>query len=177
MAFVKTVEIYSCNFRIFKILQCFSADDGCHNGCLYRSKALQLSLTDAFLSPELVIFLFETVKNICHRCRPVYLIGIREDESEHILRSKAIGSKEIGIIKSPAHLRRVNHHLGADLLCKPLTGADGPGNGHLLRSLPAIGQHSGHIDTWRLGRNHIASGFKLPCRTNPSESPVQTSRP
>ena len=180
---VEAVQIHSRNFRIFRNIIGFAPDNGGQDSHLGRSQSLDLGLGLVLLSPESIQGSLVLVQNRLHRVCPIDLIGVRDDEAEHVLRCESVACQQGRILQGGHHVGRVKQHLPADLPGQIPTFANRSGNDKIHRSLPSALQHSRHVSTC------IGRGYSIMSRLNPGclgrnrkesllpERPLQTPRP
>ena len=156
-----SVEIYTCNNRILKVLQGLAADYRGHDRNLHRSQPLLLGLVLTSIRPECIILFLKSVKDLLHRCCPIHLVCVRKHHGKDILRIETIARKEILIIEGICYGSRVNHHLHGYLLRQDTLVADCARKRKVLRCLPAKDEHSGSIDACRRRLDHISARLDL----------------
>ena len=181
--FVEAVQIHSRNLRILRDIIGLSPDNGGQNRHLGRGQSLGFGLGLVLLGPESIQGSLVLVQNRLHRVCPIYLIGVRDDEAEHVLRCESVACQQGRILQGGHHVGRVKQHLPADLPGQIPTFANRSGNDKIHRCLPSSLQHPCHVCTC------IGRGYSIMSRLNPRclgryrkqallpERPLQAPRP
>ena len=143
---MKPVQVYACNKRIFRNIVRFATYNAGKRHRLHLRKSLSLRLLPVLIGPESIECGLLFVQHHIHGIRPIDLIGIGDEQSENILRSKAVTCKQCGILQRMHHGQRVHEHLAADFPCQCTAQPDGPGQYQIHRCLPSVLQHPRHIN-------------------------------
>ena len=112
---VEAVQIYPRYLRILGNIVGLAPDNGGQNRHLGRGQALDLGLGPVLLRPESIQGSLVLVQNRLHRVCPIYLIGVRDDEAEHILRRESVACQQGGILQGCHDIGGIEEHLPADL--------------------------------------------------------------
>ena len=158
---VEAVQIYPRYLRILGNIVGLAPDNGGQNRHLGRGQALDLGLGPVLLRPESIQGSLVLVQNRLHRVCPIYLIGVRDDEAEHILRRESVACQQGGILQGGHHIGGIEEHLPAYLPCQIPTFANRSGNDKIHRCLPSSLQHPCHVCTC------IGRGYSIMSRLNP----------
>ena len=104
------------------------------------------SLSLPLLSPESVIFRTQAGEKFCKAGIPPDLVGVRNDDAEHRLRSDSELAEEDFVIEGIMHFGRIEHHLGANLGGEFGFEPERTSKPEFYRGLPTVVEHPGNID-------------------------------
>ena len=146
---------------------------GGHDRDLLRGQALSLGLGEILIGPKGIVSGLLLVQDVLHRCRPIDLIGVRNDQGEHIGRCETVTGKQQRIVQRIGDLGGVQHHLVGDFAGDPALLSHSAGKDQIHGRLPAVLQHPDHIDARLVFLHDIMPRFQVAVRQLFSNDPGQ----
>ena len=144
---VQAVQVNRSDGGHLGLVAGFAVHDGGQRGGFLGRKSLPAGCFYALLGPPQIAFLYKTVHDVTHRCRPKHLVGVGNDYGEQLLGIYAIAGQGITGEDKIGHSSGIGQHLRAYLAGQDARRADGTGKRQVHRGLPAFAEHARHIGT------------------------------